>query len=102
MPTLRPLMKPFRMFDDDGGALSVPEDTVLAKTGTLNFVSTLAGYIRTIEGRDLAFAFFSADLQARAAGKLAGSERPPGARGWNSRAKRVQQDLLRHWINAPV
>jgi D-alanyl-D-alanine carboxypeptidase/D-alanyl-D-alanine-endopeptidase (penicillin-binding protein 4) len=35
---------------------------VVAKTGTLNFVSTLAGYVQASSGRTLAFSVFCADL----------------------------------------
>ncbi|WP_332249310.1 D-alanyl-D-alanine carboxypeptidase/D-alanyl-D-alanine endopeptidase [Roseobacter sp. CCS2] len=94
--TLRPIMRDIRLVGDDQQVISDPAVSVKAKTGTLNFVSSLAGYIRTKSGRDLAFAFFASDLEAREAGKLTGAESPPGARGWNRRARRVQQDILKH------
>lgn len=96
MPTLRPIMRDIRLVGDDQQVIDDPQVSVKAKTGTLNFVSSLAGYVRTKNGRDLAFAFFASDLQAREAGKLSGAENPPGARGWNRRARRVQQDILKH------
>jgi D-alanyl-D-alanine carboxypeptidase/D-alanyl-D-alanine-endopeptidase (penicillin-binding protein 4) len=98
VPTLRPLMKQIDMLDRDRNVIRDHPGQVLAKTGTLNFVSSLAGYLQTASGRDLAFAFFGADLDAREAGKRAGDEAPPGARQWNRKAKALQQRLLQNWI----
>ena len=70
---------------------------VVAKTGTLNFVSSLAGYIRTPNGRDLAFAIFSSDLPHRARLTREERERPEGGRAWARRARRLQNDLLLRW-----
>lgn len=96
MPVLRPILRDIRLVDDDQKLIEDPQVSVKAKTGTLNFVSTLAGYVRSKSGRDLAFAIFASDLDAREAGKLQGDETPPGARGWNRRARRLQQDILKH------
>jgi D-alanyl-D-alanine carboxypeptidase/D-alanyl-D-alanine-endopeptidase (penicillin-binding protein 4) len=96
MSTLKPILRDIRLVGDDDKVLDDPQVSVKAKTGTLNFVSTLAGYVRTKSGRDLAFAIFASDLDAREAGKAQGDESPPGARGWNRRARRLQQDILRH------
>lgn len=97
---LHPLMRTIPLVDLRGAPLAMGTAAVHAKTGTLNFVSSLAGYLRRDDGRDLAFAFFGADLPAREAGKQSGLETPPGARGWNTRAKRLQQRLLQHWATA--
>lgn len=71
---------------------------VLAKTGTLNFVSALAGYVEGPGPRRLAFAIFAADLGARE--RIRPEERadPPGARAWARRARAQEQALLRRWI----
>ena len=61
------------------------------------FVSCLAGYIRTASGRDLAFAIFAADLEARERGKRTGEEQPAGSITFNTKAKRLQQLLLQRW-----
>ena len=66
------ILKPIAMRDDERNIIADHPARVMAKTGTLNFVSTLAGYLTTGGGRDLAFAFFAADLEARARGKAAG------------------------------
>ena len=68
-----------------------------AKTGTLNFVSGLAGYITAPDGREMAFAILAADLGARSKVSRENREGPPGARSYNRRAKRVQQALMERW-----
>jgi D-alanyl-D-alanine carboxypeptidase/D-alanyl-D-alanine-endopeptidase (penicillin-binding protein 4) len=97
MARLRPLMRDIRLVDDNQTAISAGQAAVQAKTGTLNFVSALAGYVRTARGRDLSFAIFAADLDAREQGKALGEEVPPGARSWNTRSRRLQQDILQQW-----
>ncbi|AHM02932.1 D-alanyl-D-alanine carboxypeptidase [Roseibacterium elongatum DSM 19469] len=94
---LRDLMKDIPMRDDAGNAIPDHPLSVVAKTGTLNFVSSLAGYVRLPTGRDLAFAIFCADLDRRAALTQAQMERPPGGRSYNGRAKRLQQALIERW-----
>ncbi len=94
---LRPLLKPVVIKDRQGRPIYDHPMTVDAKTGTLNFVSGLGGYITTPQGRELAFAIFSADLDRRANIPRAKRERPPGARSWNARAKSLQQVLLVKW-----
>lgn len=68
---------------------------VLAKTGTLNFVSNLAGYVTQGDGREgTAFVILSADLPRRARIPRAQRERPPGQRRWLSRAHGLQRELV--------
>jgi D-alanyl-D-alanine carboxypeptidase/D-alanyl-D-alanine-endopeptidase (penicillin-binding protein 4) len=69
---------------------------VRAKTGTLNFVSGLAGYLDA-GGRSLAFAIFAADVAQRERLTLAQRERPEGGRAWARRARRLQFDLVERW-----
>ncbi len=69
---------------------------VVAKTGTLNFVSSLAGFI--LGGpRALSFAIFTADTARRDAIPPAERERPPGSRGWARRSRQLQKELIRDW-----
>jgi D-alanyl-D-alanine carboxypeptidase/D-alanyl-D-alanine-endopeptidase (penicillin-binding protein 4) len=97
MAQLFPIMKDIAFKNEDGQTLKDHPATVLAKTGTLNFVSGLAGYLRTASGRDLAFAIFAADLDAREKGKLSQDEQPFGSISFNTAAKRLQQVLLQRW-----
>jgi D-alanyl-D-alanine carboxypeptidase/D-alanyl-D-alanine-endopeptidase (penicillin-binding protein 4) len=94
--TLQPIMRQINLVDNNNKQIEDARLSIRAKTGTLNFVSSLAGYVQTAQGRDLAFAIFSSDLEARAQGKLQGDESPPGARSWNRRARGLQQDILKH------
>lgn len=97
-PRLQPLLKEVGVFDSDGRPLTGNGTKVIAKTGTLNFVSSLAGYIRRQDGPDLVFAILSADEGRRAATRNSQDEVPPGARRWNNNARWLQQRLLRDWI----
>ncbi|WP_397543321.1 D-alanyl-D-alanine carboxypeptidase/D-alanyl-D-alanine endopeptidase [Roseovarius salis] len=91
---LQPLLKTFSM--SAGNGPGGPAE-VAAKTGTLYFVSSLAGYMTAASGRDFAFAIFTADTDRRSRYDPSSGQRPEGARGWNSRAKRLQQRLLARW-----
>lgn len=65
---------------------------VAAKTGTLNFVSNLAGYISLPDGRQGMFAIFCSDPDRRQA--AIGQQLPDGVAVWTRDAKAVQRDLL--------
>ena len=97
---IAPLMRQITLTDEEGEALRPQPGVVEAKTGTLNFVSCLAGTLRTARGADLAFAIFSAEPERRARAVAAGDEVPEGSRGWASRARRLQQVLLQRWATA--
>ena len=94
---LQPLLKPFSLRDAKGRVIKSHPIKVAAKTGTLNFVSGLGGFITTAAGAELAFAIFSADETARGRISRAERERPRGAKSWNRRAKQVQQQLIERW-----
>ncbi|EKE45313.1 D-alanyl-D-alanine carboxypeptidase/D-alanyl-D-alanine-endopeptidase [Oceaniovalibus guishaninsula JLT2003] len=87
---LRGLMKPFSI--DEAPALHIR-----AKTGSLNFVSTLTGYLSAPDAPDMAFAIFCADLPRRDALDMADRERPPGGIDWARRARGLQRALLTRW-----
>jgi D-alanyl-D-alanine carboxypeptidase/D-alanyl-D-alanine-endopeptidase (penicillin-binding protein 4) len=94
---LRPLLKPFAMRDSQGRVLKGHPIKVNAKTGTLNFVSGLGGYMTAPDGTELAFAIFTADTAKRARIKRADREVPEGARSWNRKSKKLQQKLIERW-----
>lgn len=68
-----------------------------AKTGTLNFVSTLAGYVTTADGNTLAFAILTGDVARRRAIPKAQRERPQGAKSWGGRSRLLQHRLINRW-----
>jgi len=94
---LRPMLKRFPLRDADGKEIRSHPIKVNAKTGTLDFVSALAGFMTAPDGTELAFAIFSADTVKRARGKNEGLAKPRGARSWNKTAKKVQQELIERW-----
>jgi D-alanyl-D-alanine carboxypeptidase/D-alanyl-D-alanine-endopeptidase (penicillin-binding protein 4) len=93
----RAILKEFGFRDSNGRPVKDQDIAVDAKTGTLNFVSSLAGYITAKDGREMVFAIFAADAKARAGISRAERESPPGAKTWNRKAKRVQQGLIERW-----
>lgn len=94
---LRPLLREFTLRDAGGRPQRNHPLKVVAKTGTLYFVSSLAGYVATPGGRELVFAIFTASEELRAGIDPKRDESPPGARGWNRRAKALQQALIERW-----
>ncbi len=94
---LRPILRSIAIRDDRGRVLSNHPIKVDAKTGTLNFVSGLGGYMTSADGTELAFAIFAADTDIRARIKRQDREVPKGARTWNGKAKRLQQQLIKRW-----
>lgn len=94
---LRPILKPFPMRDAQRRVIKNHPIKVDAKTGTLNFVSGLGGYMTARDGRVMAFAIFAADEATRGRLSKANRESPQGARSWNRRAKAMQQQLIERW-----
>ncbi|TNF17752.1 MAG: D-alanyl-D-alanine carboxypeptidase/D-alanyl-D-alanine-endopeptidase [Rhodobacteraceae bacterium] len=97
---LRSLLKSIPMLDDSRRAIKNHPVKVDAKTGTLNFVSALAGYVTATDGAEMAFAIFTADVARRDALTRDQRERPEGGREWITRSKRLQQKLLQRWGQA--
>lgn len=91
---LAPILRQIPLAEENLTPAIASQVTVRAKTGTLNFVSSLAGYMQGATGGGYAFAIFAADPDARAQGKLTQDEQPPGARSWNTRARAMQQEIL--------
>ena len=94
---LRPLLKEVSMRGKDGKPIKNHPVKIHAKTGTLNFVSGLAGYVTPPNGRELVFAIFAADEPRRAKIPKEQAERPDGGRTWLSHARRMQLELIDRW-----
>ncbi|RYH02160.1 D-alanyl-D-alanine carboxypeptidase/D-alanyl-D-alanine-endopeptidase [Salipiger sp. IMCC34102] len=95
---LEPVMRGVAIVDDARRQIPNFPGSARAKTGTLNFVSALAGYAISGEGRVMAFAIFNYDPAAREVSKQSLDERPAGTAGFNGRAKRLQQKLVQRWL----
>ncbi|MFB2531198.1 D-alanyl-D-alanine carboxypeptidase/D-alanyl-D-alanine-endopeptidase [Paracoccus sp. p3-h83] len=75
----------------------LPGVTVRAKTGTLNFVSNLVGFL-TPQGRaPMVFVILTADMDRRAAVMGSPLDLPAGVEAWTRRSKALQDELLRIW-----
>ncbi|MEM1375406.1 MAG: D-alanyl-D-alanine carboxypeptidase/D-alanyl-D-alanine-endopeptidase [Pseudomonadota bacterium] len=94
---LRGMLKDIPVKDRDGNLVERADHAIRAKTGTLNFVNALAGYITPVGGDVLSFAIISSDLPRRAALRDSDKERPAGARSYARRARIMQQELITRW-----
>lgn len=94
---LVPLLRNVGIRDAKGKEIKGHPVQVLAKSGTLNFVSGLAGHILPPSGRELIFAVFSADVARREALPEAERESPPGGKEWTRRARNLQAQLVSRW-----
>ncbi len=94
---LRGILKMIPMRDENGKVVEAHPIKVRAKTGTLNYVSALAGYMVGADGRDLAFAIFTADVPRREALDASDGDIPEGARAWTARSRKLQLRLIERW-----
>ena len=92
---LRSLLRAHRVNGEVQAQIGTVE--IVTKTGTLNFVSTLTGYMEG-PNRPLAFAIFNADLPRRAALGPDERDHPSGGRTWIGRARTLQNDMLVSWL----
>lgn len=97
---LKAILRDVGMKDDKGKVVEGHPVKVLAKSGTLNFVSGLAGHIVPPGGRELVFAIFTGDPERRDAVPVALREEPQGASSWTKRARRLQGQLINRWAQA--
>lgn len=95
-PTFESLLKAVQTYTAKG-QLDTSGAKVSAKTGTLNFVSALSGYLNRADGGRFAFAIFGQDLTARAKANNATNETPPGSKTWVTHARSLQNGLLYRW-----
>lgn len=91
-------MKALVAKDAEGNTDPGAAHRIEAKTGTLNFVSSLAGYVTAPDGNVLSFAIFTGDVQRRNAIARADRERPQGAKGWAGRSRWLQHQLINRWV----
>lgn len=96
---LRSLMKHVGLQDARGRAAD-GDLRLEAKTGTLNFVSNLAGYGNLPGHGEVIFATYISDMARRAATE--GQELPAGVVTWTHRAKHLQQQLVDAWLRRYV
>lgn len=98
---LKAVLRDLGMKGEDGAAIDSPVK-VIGKTGTLNFVSGLVGYVQPPKGREMAFAIYCADIPRRDALGRAEREQPPGGKAWLRRARRLQGQLIARWAGIYV
>ncbi|MBV7409286.1 D-alanyl-D-alanine carboxypeptidase/D-alanyl-D-alanine-endopeptidase [Maritimibacter sp. DP1N21-5] len=91
-------MKEVAVRGADGNTIAEPPYRIHAKTGTLNFVSSLAGYTTAADGNVLAFAIFTGDVARRRALSKAEMEMAAGAKSWSGRSRMLQQKLISRWV----
>lgn len=97
--SLASILKPMAVRGEDRQIDVRNRAEMVAKTGTLNFVSGLAGYIYAGPRKTLAFAIFSADMPRRAVLTVGQRERPRGGKSWSRRARGLQWGLINRWID---
>ena len=93
---LKPILRDLGMRNGDGEEIDSPV-SVIGKTGTLNFVSSLVGFVQPPSGRELAFAIFCADPARRDRLSVAEREEPQGGKAWTRRARRLHGQLIARW-----
>jgi D-alanyl-D-alanine carboxypeptidase/D-alanyl-D-alanine-endopeptidase (penicillin-binding protein 4) len=94
---IKPLLKQHQLRTEDRKIIDDHPVQVHAKTGTLNFVSGLGGFIDLPDGTELAFAYFSADQPRRDSLSRDERENPPGGRSYAVASRKLQQRLLARW-----
>src|SRR5690606_7890045 len=94
---LKPILRDVGMKDAQGKVIKSHPVKVMANSGTLNFVSALAGYITPPGGREMIFAIFTGDPARRDAVPVSARENPPGAEAWISRSRKLQGQLINRW-----
>ncbi|MHA3916226.1 D-alanyl-D-alanine carboxypeptidase/D-alanyl-D-alanine endopeptidase [Halovulum sp. GXIMD14793] len=87
---LRPLLRNHVLKDANGQKVALPGVSVAAKTGTMNYMRGLGGYLN-VGPKRYAFAIFAADLAARSGRASMGGGK------WLRLARGQEQVLLQSW-----
>lgn len=94
-PEFLSLLRKIKPRDNTGKINTSSKLEIRAKTGTLNFVSSLAGYVVDGVGSPFAFTIMSQDLSRRAAAQAENKDTSPeGSKRWNFRSRRLQHQIL--------
>lgn len=96
---LEGILREMGLANAEGKEVEASPVRIHAKSGTLNFVSNLAGYVEAPKGA-LAFAIMAADPDRRAAVPMDQREEPEGGPGWTKRARKLHQLLIRRWAES--
>ncbi|MGB1234418.1 MAG: D-alanyl-D-alanine carboxypeptidase/D-alanyl-D-alanine endopeptidase [Planktomarina sp.] len=94
--SLQPILKDMTL--NNNGQHRAPGMKIYAKTGSLNFVSALSGYLVKDDKR-YAFGILTDNLSERAKIKPEDREHPAGGGYWAKRSRSLQYKLLRHWAS---
>lgn len=94
---LGPILKDIPLRDANYRVIEGHPTAVAAKTGTLNFVSALAGYATLRGNRTVAFAILTGDTERRATIPREDRESPSGAAPWARRSRILQHRLIDRW-----
>ena len=97
MPSFPALLRRIKPRDTSGNLDRNSTAVIHAKTGTLHFVSALAGYVSSGVDTPYAFAVFTQNLERRARLTIWQRESSKAADYWNQRARYVQYVLLARW-----
>ncbi len=95
--TLHGQLKEIVPLDVQGEPVADAAYRIHAKTGSLNFVSTLAGFVTGPDDAALAFVVLSGDVARRAEIEPDDMERPDGAWSWARRARWLQHQFIHRW-----
>ncbi len=96
---IKPLLKEVELRNAEWKKAPLAGTKIVAKTGTLNFTSALAGYIDSASGKRFAFAIFTHDSKRHAAIPKDQRDRATGARSWARKSRILQHQLLRAWAS---
>jgi D-alanyl-D-alanine carboxypeptidase/D-alanyl-D-alanine-endopeptidase (penicillin-binding protein 4) len=101
-PSFKGLLRQIKPWNSKGKVDKSSQTIIRAKTGTLNFVSSLAGYAPKKVETPYALAILSQDLSHQnKLAKLEPQESPKGAKACNRRPRRIQHTLLNRWTEWP-